>query len=119
MASSLSADSAPTDNTPTANPENDSQKLVLHVLCPSLPGRNKFTFDDLTPSTTVATLKIRISESLPNRPSTAIQRLIYCGKPIANDDLALKTVLEPVEVCVLPAREWNTDVWSQPSIQYT
>lgn len=91
---SISADNTP----PSTNPENDSRKIVLHVLCPSLPAPNRFTFHDLTLSTTVATLKSRISESVPSRPDATRQRLIYCGKPIANDDLTLQTVLEPVEV---------------------
>lgn len=90
-----------TDNPPSGNPESTedtSQKIVLHVLCPSLPPPGRFTFHDLTLSTSVASLKSRISESVPSRPPTTIQRLIYCGKPITNDAQTLKTVLEPVEV---------------------
>lgn len=95
-------------NPPSGNPDNTgnaSEKIVLHVLCPSLPPPGRFTFHDLTLSTSVAILKARISESVPGRPPTAIQRLIYCGRPITNDDQTLKTVLEPVEVSHLNGRD--------------
>lgn len=91
-----------TDNTlPSTNSENDSQKIALHVLCPTLPWPNRFTLDKVTLSTTIAALKSRISESIPSRPPATSQRLIYCGKPITNDDLTLRSVLEPVEVSVV------------------
>ncbi|KAI9042174.1 uncharacterized protein KD926_006093 [Aspergillus affinis] len=81
-----------------ANPPTDqssgSQDLVLHVLCPSLPPPNRFTFNDLTPSTTVASLKARISQSLPGQPSSETQRLIYRGKPLASDSISLGSMLD-------------------------
>lgn len=94
MASTLSAgDPNPSDT----NPESGPRKIVLHILCPQLP-RYRWTFHDFTLSSTVARVKARISESVPGHPTPASQRLIYCGKPVANDDLVLQNVLEPVEV---------------------
>lgn len=97
MASNTTTDKTP----PSTDPENDSQEIVLHVLCPTLPWPNRFTFDKVTLSTTIAALKSRISESIPRRPPATSQRLIYGGKPITNDDLTLRSVLEPVEVSVV------------------
>ncbi|KAK1146939.1 hypothetical protein N8T08_002266 [Aspergillus melleus] len=88
--SSVASDAA---NPPT-DQSSSSQDLVLHVLCPSLPPPNRFTFNDLTPSTTVASLKARISQSLPGQPSSETQRLIYRGKPLASDSIPLGNMLD-------------------------
>ncbi|RJE19360.1 Conserved fungal protein [Aspergillus sclerotialis] len=92
-----STPSAENPNPSDTNEESNPRKIVLHVLCPTLPSPNRFTFHDFTLSSTVASLKTRLSESIPSRPTPAIQKLIYCGKPIANDGLTLQSVLEPVE----------------------
>ncbi|PYI04197.1 hypothetical protein BO78DRAFT_373676 [Aspergillus sclerotiicarbonarius CBS 121057] len=71
------------------------QSIALHVLCPSLPPPNRFTLYDLSPSITVSALKARIAQTIPSEPSPETQRLIYRGKPLTNDAVALKDVLEP------------------------
>ena len=88
-------------NPSDTNAESNPRKIVLHVLCPTLASPNRFTFHDFTLSSTVASLKTRLSESIPSQPTPAIQKLIYCGKPISNDGLTLQSVLEPVEVNIL------------------
>ncbi|KAA8651503.1 uncharacterized protein ATNIH1004_000391 [Aspergillus tanneri] len=79
---------------PTDVSTKSPQGFVLHVLCPSLPPPNRFTFKDLTPSTTVAGLKTHISQFVPNHPAPETQRLIYRGKPLANDGVSLQSVLD-------------------------
>lgn len=92
----MTSSSTPSDNTlPNTNSTSGASGFVLHVLCPSLPPPNRYTFNDLVPSTTIAGLKARISQSIPNRPSPETQRLIYRGKPISNDEATLQRVLEP------------------------
>ncbi|RAK95404.1 uncharacterized protein BO80DRAFT_264810 [Aspergillus ibericus CBS 121593] len=73
----------------------ESQSIALHVLCPSLPPPNRFTLNDLSPSITIAALKARIAQTIPSEPSPESQRLIYRGKPLTNDAVALRDVLEP------------------------
>ncbi|KAK6823924.1 hypothetical protein RU639_006439 [Aspergillus parasiticus] len=92
----MTSSSAPSDNSlSNSNATSGTQAFILHVLCPSLPPPNRFTFNDLVPSITIAGLKARISQSIPNRPPPETQRLIYRGKPISNDDWTLQKVLEP------------------------
>ncbi|KAF9885904.1 hypothetical protein FE257_012194 [Aspergillus nanangensis] len=95
MTSNLTA----TDSTsPPTGSSRDNPGFTIHVLCPSLPPPNRFTFKDVPPSSTLAGLKARISQSLPNQPSPGNQRLIYCGKPLSNDGATLQSVLEPVNL---------------------
>lgn len=86
-------------------PSEDPHNFALHILCPSLPSPNRFTFNDLTESTTIGDLKAQISQTIPNHPSPLTQRLIYRGKPLVDDSLTLQTLLEPTKVrshnCVL------------------
>ncbi|KAE8355313.1 hypothetical protein BDV28DRAFT_129092 [Aspergillus coremiiformis] len=92
----MTSSSTPSDNSLSNTiSTSGAQGFVLHVLCPSLPPPNRFTFNDLVPSITIAGLKARISQSIPNRPPPETQRLIYRGKPISNDDATLQRVLEP------------------------
>ncbi|KNG84779.1 hypothetical protein ANOM_006835 [Aspergillus nomiae NRRL 13137] len=94
----MTSSSAPSDNSMSnSNATSGTQGFTLHVLCPSLPPPNRFTFNDLVPSITIAGLKARISQSIPSRPSPETQRLIYRGKPISNDDWTLQKVLEPAD----------------------
>ncbi|GMG49127.1 unnamed protein product [Aspergillus oryzae var. brunneus] len=97
----MTSSSAPSDNSlSNSNATSGTQAFILHVLCPSLPPPNRFTFNDLVPSITIAGLKARISQSIPNRPPPETQRLIYRGKPISDDDWTLQKVLEPTNVSV-------------------
>lgn len=92
---------APSDAASSATSDTPLE-FILHVLCPSLPPPNRFTFRDLTASHTLADLKARISQILPNRPSPELQRLIYCGKPLLDDSVSLQRVLGPVNVRSTP-----------------
>ncbi|KAL4893758.1 hypothetical protein BDV59DRAFT_201525 [Aspergillus ambiguus] len=76
-------------------PSEASLSFVLHILCPSLPPPNRFTFKDLTASHTLRDLKSRISQAIPTRPPPETQRLIYRGKPLAHDGATLQLVLDP------------------------
>ncbi|KAL4941382.1 hypothetical protein BDV06DRAFT_4823 [Aspergillus oleicola] len=70
--------------------------FTLHVLCPSLPPPNRFTFDDLPLSDTVADLKSRISRSIPSHPTPNSQKLLYLGKILSQDDVTLRSLFEPL-----------------------
>ncbi|PKX93754.1 uncharacterized protein P174DRAFT_441000 [Aspergillus novofumigatus IBT 16806] len=80
---------------PAAALENVPRSITLHVLCPSLP--NRFTFDDLPLSTTVAGLKARLTESIPSRPAPSNQRLIWRGRALSDDAMTLESVLGPTD----------------------
>jgi hypothetical protein len=82
---------------PSAPLEAVPRSITLHVLCPSLP--NRFTFDDLPLSTTVAGLKARLTESIPSRPAPSNQRLIWRGRALLDDAMTLESVLGPTDVC--------------------
>ncbi|KAF7169773.1 hypothetical protein CNMCM5623_002402 [Aspergillus felis] len=79
----------------TAALETVPRSITLHVLCPSLP--NRFTFDDLPLSTTVAGLKARLTESIPSRPAPSHQRLIWRGRALLDDAMTLENVLGPMD----------------------
>ncbi|KAH1487448.1 hypothetical protein LV164_006704 [Aspergillus fumigatus] len=80
---------------PSAPLETVPRSITLHVLCPSLP--NRFTFDDLPLSTTVAGLKARLTESIPSRPAPSNQRLIWRGRALLDDAMTLESVLDPAD----------------------
>ncbi|GFF89223.1 hypothetical protein IFM60648_08655 [Aspergillus lentulus] len=80
---------------PSAPLETVPPSITLHVLCPSLP--NRFTFDDLPLSTTVAGLKARLTESIPSRPAPSTQRLIWRGRALLDDAMTLESVLGPTD----------------------
>ncbi|KAH3079745.1 hypothetical protein KXW28_004119 [Aspergillus fumigatus] len=80
---------------PSAPFETVPRSITLHVLCPSLP--NRFTFDDLPLSTTVAGLKARLTESIPSRPAPSNQRLIWRGRALLDDAMTLESVLGPAD----------------------
>ncbi|GFF23094.1 hypothetical protein IFM46972_00548 [Aspergillus udagawae] len=80
---------------PSAASETGPRSITLHVLCPSLP--NRFTFDDLPLSTTVAGLKARLTESIPSRPAPSNQRLIWRGRALLDDAMTLESVLGPMD----------------------
>lgn len=88
---------ASTTDIPSASSDSP-ESFTLHVLCPSLPPPNRYTIQDVSPSTTVADLKARLAGAIPSRPSPDSQRLIYRGKPLLNDAAALRDVLEPPNV---------------------
>lgn len=91
MASGSSSDQ------PTAALESPPRSITLHVLCPSL--HDRFTFDNLPISTTVAGLKARLTESIPGSPAASNQRLIWRGRALLDDAMTLESVLGPIEVC--------------------
>ncbi|PYH45718.1 uncharacterized protein BP01DRAFT_382338 [Aspergillus saccharolyticus JOP 1030-1] len=85
---------ASTADLPTASADSP-ESFILHVLCPSLPPPNRYTIQDVDPSSTVAALKDRVTHAIPSQPSPQSQRLIYRGRPLTNDAAVLKDVLEP------------------------
>ncbi|KAL4934477.1 uncharacterized protein BDV17DRAFT_8405 [Aspergillus undulatus] len=70
--------------------------ITVHVLCPSLPPPNRFTFDDLPLSITVADLKSCITKSVPSHPTPGSQKLLYLGKILSKDDVTLQSLFEPL-----------------------
>ncbi|KAJ5091266.1 hypothetical protein NUU61_006136 [Penicillium alfredii] len=87
-----------TTDAPAAMDANESLRMItLHVLCPSLPSPNRFTFRDLSLSATIGQLKDKIAQSIPGRPTPENQRLIYSGRRLPNDDATLQEVFEPAE----------------------
>lgn len=72
--------------------------FTLHVLCPSLPSPNRFTFRGLPLSITVADLKVRISESIPSQPAPKSQKLLYLGKILADDNVTLQSLFGSLDV---------------------
>ncbi|CEN62506.1 hypothetical protein ASPCAL09140 [Aspergillus calidoustus] len=70
--------------------------LVVHVLCPSVPAPNRFTFDNLSLNTTVADLKARLSRSIQSQPAVDDQRLFYLGKPLLDDGATLQSLFGPL-----------------------
>ncbi|KAL2006576.1 hypothetical protein VTN00DRAFT_9244 [Thermoascus crustaceus] len=91
----MASSSVASENASTADSGQAPRTMVLHVLSPSLDAPNRLTFNDLPLTTTVAELKARISQSIPSRPSSDKQRLIYRGKPLVNDSAMLQNILEP------------------------
>ncbi|KAL4951512.1 hypothetical protein BDW69DRAFT_169867 [Aspergillus filifer] len=85
--------------------------FTLHVLCPSLPPPNRFTFDDLPVSDTVADLKSRISKTVPSHPTPNSQKLLYLGKILSQDDVTLQSLFEP-----LNGSEFSVHLVLPPSI---
>ncbi|OJD18484.1 hypothetical protein AJ78_01473 [Emergomyces pasteurianus Ep9510] len=75
----------------------DAQTIVLHILSPSLEAPNRVTLDDIPLSIKISDLKTRLSETLPNRPRPDMQRLIYRGKPLSNNDEQLGNIVEPAD----------------------
>lgn len=69
------------------------QNFMLHVLSPSANFPNKITFPDVPISATVGELKMRIWKAVDLGPAPELQRLIYRGKPLAQDTALLKDVL--------------------------
>lgn len=79
----------------------DAQTIVLHILSPSLDAPNRVTLDDLPLAIKISELKTRLSETLPNRPRPDIQRLIYRGKPLSNNEERLSNIVEPADVSLV------------------
>lgn len=69
------------------------QNFMLHVLSPSADFPNKITFPDVPISATVGELKKRIWKAVDSGPSPELQRLIYRGRPLAQDTTLLKDVV--------------------------
>ncbi|KAJ0425784.1 hypothetical protein BJY00DRAFT_273716 [Aspergillus carlsbadensis] len=72
------------------------RSVVVHVLCPSVPAPNRFTFDNLSLNTTVADLKARLSRSIQSQPAVDSQRLFYLGKPLLDDGATLQSLFGPL-----------------------
>lgn len=75
-----------------------TRTIALQVLSPSLNPPNRITFDSLPLTITVADLKSRIAQRIPERPTHEKQRLIYRGQPLSDDRAVLQDILESSEV---------------------
>lgn len=91
MASEASSSTAP--SAPEATSEHLS--VNLQVLSPSTAATSSrpLVFPGLAATTTVRQLKEKIRQALPLKPTDAQQRLIYRGRPLAQDGDTLLTVL--------------------------
>ncbi|KAI3527900.1 ubiquitin family protein [Colletotrichum tamarilloi] len=91
MASEASSSAAP--SAPEATSEHLS--VNLQVLSPSTAATSSrpLVFPGLAATTTVRQLKEKIRQALPLKPTDAQQRLIYRGRPLAQDGDTLLTVL--------------------------
>lgn len=83
---------APSTQEPPLASKSAAQRILLHVLSPSIEIPNKLTFSDVPTSTTVAELKTKICNVVPSRPATERQRLIYRGKALVKDGATLAEI---------------------------
>ncbi|KLJ10631.1 hypothetical protein EMPG_13993 [Blastomyces silverae] len=74
---------------------SDAQTIVLHILSPSL--ENRVTLDNLPLAIKILDVKTRLSEALPNHPRPEVQRLIYRGKPLLNNEDQLSNIVAPAD----------------------
>ncbi|EER38048.1 ubiquitin family protein [Histoplasma capsulatum H143] len=71
-----------------------AQTVDLHILSPSLEVPTRVTLDNLPLAMKILDLKTRLSETLPSRPRPDIQRLIYRGKPLLNNEERLSNIVQ-------------------------
>ncbi|KAJ5359276.1 uncharacterized protein N7496_011689 [Penicillium cataractarum] len=83
----------------TTSHGNDTsvRTVTIHILSPSLPAPSRFTLRDLPLETTVGQLRSRITHSLPGHPAPSTQRLIYRGRPLANNNDTMADIFRSVE----------------------
>lgn len=94
----MASEGAPLEGSTSVEPLQPARTIALQVLSPSLNPPNRITFESLPLTITVADLKSRIAERIPDRPSADKQRLIYRGKPLSDDHAVLQDILESSEV---------------------
>lgn len=75
-----------------------AQTVDLHILSPSLEVPARVTLDNLPLAMKILDLKTRLSETLPSRPRPDIQRLIYRGKPLLNNEERLSNIVQHTDV---------------------
>lgn len=75
-----------------------AQTVDLHILSPSLEVPARVTLDNLPLAMKILDLKTRLSETLPSRPRPDIQRLIYRGKPLLNNEERLSNIVQHADV---------------------
>lgn len=68
------------------------QKILLHILSPSVGVPNKITFSDIPICTTVGQLKKMIYDEVASKPSPQWQRLIYRGRALIQDEVTLADI---------------------------
>ncbi|EGE80648.1 ubiquitin family protein [Blastomyces dermatitidis ATCC 18188] len=74
---------------------SDVQTIVLHIVSPSL--QNRVTLNNVPLAIKILELKTRLSEALPNHPRPDVQRLIYRGKPLLNNEDQLGNIVAPAD----------------------
>ncbi|KAJ5089262.1 hypothetical protein N7532_007946 [Penicillium argentinense] len=72
---------------------NESTTITLKALCSTLPPPGLFVFKDQPLSETVGQFKTRLAEALPNRVEPADLRLVFSGKILNKDNVALAEAL--------------------------
>ncbi|OJD27694.1 hypothetical protein ACJ73_00903 [Blastomyces percursus] len=99
---------------------SDAQTIVLHILSPSL--ENRVTLDNLPLAVNVLDVKTRLSEALPNHPRPDVQKLIYRGKPLLNNEDQLSNIVAPADGrvhimhLVLPPSQVKVTIPPPPSL---
>ncbi|KAJ9380050.1 hypothetical protein DTO063F5_6838 [Paecilomyces variotii] len=96
----MASEGAPLEGSTSVEPLQPARTIALQVLSPSLNPPNRITFESLPLTITVADLKSRIAERIPDRPSADKQRLIYRGKPLSDDHAVLQDILESSEAAI-------------------
>ncbi|PGH02820.1 hypothetical protein GX51_04432 [Blastomyces parvus] len=76
---------------------SDAQTIVLHILSPSPEAPNRVTLDNLPLALRILDVKTRLSEALPNHPLPDVQKLIYRGKPLLNNEEQLSNIVAPAD----------------------
>ncbi|KAG5300509.1 ubiquitin family protein [Histoplasma ohiense] len=71
-----------------------ARTVDLHILSPSPEVPARVTLDNLPLAMKILDLKTRLSETLPSRPRPDIQRLIYRGKPLLNNEERLSNIVQ-------------------------
>lgn len=86
---------------PATAGERKGDNIDLKLLSPSpeVPASG-LLFEDISPSTTLGELRIKIQAALPSHPLPARQRIIYFGRVLQRDNDTLSGVFGETNVCI-------------------
>ena len=82
--------------------ESGPRSVSLRILSPTIAGH--LDIPDVQADTTVGALKQRLTETVPSHPPPNIQRLIYYGRMLADDNETLAHLFGESLVC-------SVDTW--------
>lgn len=74
------------------------QSMTLQVLSPSLEPQNRHILHGLPLDSKVLDIKMRLFHEIPARPPPTIQRLIYRGRVLSNDQERVTNIFPPTDV---------------------